>query len=272
MQHNFRIVLNLSAACLLTAVFLGTFAKPAYSDTTGFLSLINSYRQQSGAGALAEDQNLTNSACWLAADMGNKGYFDHTDSLGRTMVQRLNAFGVSGSLAENIFYTTAGSSANYAFDAWKNSHGHNANMLNSAYTRIGIGRVNIHSRWFWATDFANGSAASLTNQCEATTNSPPPPSVKPKSTPAPPLPTQTVDVQKPQPTQVATNATVQAQTVLNETTKSATLSSKTVRFGTASANNFGVSVLVKNLEIALIGLGNLVLFGVLFWRFYNKFH
>ena len=182
---------HLLAACSLTAIFLGTLANPARADTTGFLSLINSYRQQNGAGTLVEDQNLTNSSCWFADDMGAKNYFpyDHVDSQGRTMNKRLTDFGVSGSRSENIFYTTSGSSANYAFDAWKGSSGHNTNMLGSAYTRIGIGRANYNGRWYWVTDFANGSATTMTNQCgQLAVQQPlppaPPPTVK-KTTPPP---------------------------------------------------------------------------------------
>ncbi len=51
---------------------------------------------------------------------------------------RVTALGYGYSaIAENIF---AGSSnAQTAFDAWMNSTGHRDNMLNPAYTEIGIG-------------------------------------------------------------------------------------------------------------------------------------
>ncbi len=253
----------------LTVAFLGRFSNPVLADSTGFLSLINSYRAQNGVGALVEDQNLTNAACWFADDMGAKNYFpsDHVDSQGRSMSQRLTDFGVSGSRAENIFYTTQGSSANYAFDAWENSSGHNTNMLSGTYTRIGIGRANYSGRWYWVTDFANGSANALANQCGISVAPPPPPPVAKKPPPPPPAAVETPTTLSPIETQIATTtATVSAKTA----PKSATTSTKIVKID--SPTNKRDLTLVQGVTATTIVFGNLALLAFLTFKLYRHRH
>lgn len=270
-MQRFLFSFYLIAACSLTAIFLGIFANPARADTTGFLSLLNSYRQQNKLGTLVEDQNLTNSACWLATDLDING-FNHTDSQNRDMSQRLTDFGVSdGSRAENIFYTTAGSDANYAFTAWKNSPGHNANMLGSAYTRIGIGRANVSGKWYWVTDFASGAVVSLNNQCGVAVNLTPPPAPAPKPTvkSAPTPPPAPVAITEP-PTQL-TVATSSAENVdLKVATDSATTSAKVVRIDSPTKETNGTS-LVKGSFLVVSLLGYLMLFGFIFWQLFHHF-
>jgi hypothetical protein len=124
-------------------------------EETAFLGLINKYRKDNGKGELKINTNLTTASKWLSQDMATKGYFDHTDSQGRDFFTRLKAFGYSTAPAgENI---AAGYMlASETFLQWKNSPGHNANMLSGDYTVIGIGRAyNASSKfkWYWTTDF-----------------------------------------------------------------------------------------------------------------------
>jgi len=267
-QAYIKSLLNLLKTALpLTIVFSGIFTTPVSADATGFLSLINNYRQQNGVSTLVEDQNLTNAACWFASDLGaNNPKFDdpaHTDSQGRSMGQRLTDFGVSGSRAENIFSTTAGSSAQYAFDSWKGSSGHNTNMLNSIYTRIGIGRANLNGKWYWATDFANGSATSLTSQCGISTTppSPTPPNPNPSMSQTPSQeskPTPKVETQVP-----AIN--------LNEPTRSASRNLNLVEISTFSAQSAESFGLVKGISLGSLVLVNIALFGLVFWKLLRWF-
>lgn len=258
-----------------STLYLGVFVVPVKADTTGFLSLINSYRQQNGIGILAEDQNLTNAACWFAADMGTNNYFpsDHVDSQGRSMSQRLTDFGISGSRAENIFYTTSGSGANYAFDTWKNSAGHNTNMLNSTYTRIGIGRANYNGKWYWVTDFASGSVTNLTNQCgqtvSQTTQTPPPPPSSPKK----PAPVNTIppvtEVSEPVPSVEITVATTTATISAEIATKSATKTPKFIKIEDKPKEEN--RTLVQGAAATTIVLGNLAIFGFIVFRLFRKY-
>lgn len=119
-----------------------------------FFSLINMYRQASGIAALALSPGATEAARWHARDMGESGYFSHTDSLGRDPSARVADFGYSGTAGENA---AAGNSAAIGtFCQWKNSPGHNANMLRPEFRVIGIGSETVQSSQYgsyWSTPF-----------------------------------------------------------------------------------------------------------------------
>lgn len=274
MRNFSRLPLPTFVYLISLAVFLFVFSGIAKADTTGFLSLINNYRSQNGLGTLSEDQNLTNAACWFASDMGAKNYFpgDHVDSLGRSMSQRLSDFGINGSRAENIYYTTAGSSANNAFNDWKESSGHNENMLNGTYTRIGIGRANFSGKWYWVTDFANGSATTPNNQCGVSITPPPTPQPTPppapvkKTPPPPPISAEPTPVETPAPEtplepEIATLSAKLAS-------KAATKSAKLIELNKNENNKKGLT-LVQGAAATTIVLGNLILFAFIVLNLYK---
>ena len=74
--------------------------------------------------------------------MGVNAYFAHDDTpIARSWSQRSRDCGYTYNtgMGENI---AAGyPNAQAVFDGWKNSPGHNSNMLGSGYTTIGIGKV-----------------------------------------------------------------------------------------------------------------------------------
>ena len=126
------------------------------AEEAAFCTLINNYRATKGLSALMVSEKLTVASEWLSADMAAKNYFSHTDSLGRDPFQRMTAFGYSYSTwrGENIAAGNATAAA--TFDQWKNSSGHNANMLNANYKVIGIGKATNSAatyRNYWTTDF-----------------------------------------------------------------------------------------------------------------------
>jgi uncharacterized protein YkwD len=135
------------------------------AEETAFLTIINNYRTQNGLATLNASPSLNRASVWMGADMAAKNYFNHTDSLGRQWDQRMaqcDVARVPPSLwSENIaaWYETAAS----VFDGWKNSPGHNQNMLNPGFRSIGIARVastlptakNTTPGWYWVTDFSN---------------------------------------------------------------------------------------------------------------------
>ena len=126
------------------------------AEEQAFLGLINNYRAENGLSALTMSTNLNRSATWLAADMGVKNYFSHTDSLGRSPSTRAQNCDYPSGAGENIAAGGAWSSASSVFNAWRNSSGHNANMLNGSYRQIGISRVYTSGStygWYWVTDF-----------------------------------------------------------------------------------------------------------------------
>lgn len=102
--------------------------------------LVNKERTERGLKALTLDDTLSNVATKKAQDMVDKGYFDHTSPTYGSPFEMLRRFGVQYSSAgENI---AAGQmTAQEVMDSWMNSSGHRANILNSDYTKIGIGYV-----------------------------------------------------------------------------------------------------------------------------------
>jgi uncharacterized protein YkwD len=126
------------------------------SEEIAFLGLINDYRAQNGLGALQVSISLTKSSDWMSTDMATTGNFSHTDTLGRDPSARMEAYGYDTSYywGENIAGGNA--TAQDTFTQWKNSPGHNANMLGSSYKVIGIARAQNPSSaygWYWTTDF-----------------------------------------------------------------------------------------------------------------------
>lgn len=136
-------------------------------EEAAFLSLINQYRSAHGLGALSTSANLMRSATWLAADMGARGYFSHTDRLGRNTSTRARDCGYPGPAGENIAAGSNWETGQDAFNAWRDSPSHNENMLNAPYTKIGIARVYVPGSqylWYWVTDFGfndDGTTADL---------------------------------------------------------------------------------------------------------------
>ena len=102
-----------------------------------FVKLLNLHRQNQGLQPVTVSMQGTEAARWMANDMGTKNYFSHTEPSGRDAFQRMASFGFT-SQAENIAVGNADAQATFCM--WKNSAGHNSNML-SASQAIGIGRA-----------------------------------------------------------------------------------------------------------------------------------
>ena len=188
-----KLALALALLALSLAAVFGLAARPTAaltncdadpsldSEEQAFLQLINDHRQQNGLAALSPSDTLDRSAQWKSDHMANNNYFAHDDTpINRTWIQRIRdcGYGYQTSIGENI---AAGmDTAAEAFDAWKNSPGHNANMLGAGYTAIGIGRAyNAGSTydWYWSTEFG-GFADAYTSGST--------PTPAPTQTPAPP--------------------------------------------------------------------------------------
>lgn len=127
------------------------------SEELEFLRLINEYRAQNGRGPLQISVTLTKASQWMATDMATNNYLGHTDSLNRGADVRIDWFGYPRSTwGENC--AAGHADAQNTFLQWKNSAGHNANMLGSAFQAIGIGRaynVNATYKSYWTTDFGS---------------------------------------------------------------------------------------------------------------------
>jgi len=115
------------------------------------IRLVNAERAKYGLAALQEDAALTRTARMKSQDMRDNRYFDHNSPTYGTPFQLMKSQGISYRTAgENIAMGYATPEA--VVNAWMNSSGHRANILNSSYTRIGVGYV--ESGNYWTQHFA----------------------------------------------------------------------------------------------------------------------
>ncbi|GGY43931.1 CAP domain-containing protein [Streptomyces djakartensis] len=112
------------------------------------LSLVNEERAKVGCSPVAANSALTELAQSYSEDMAARGFFDHTDPNGRTPWDRAAKAGISNLGGENIARGQADAAA--VMDAWMNSPGHRANILNCDFKTLGVG-VKLGSGGPWWT-------------------------------------------------------------------------------------------------------------------------
>ena len=108
--------------------------------------LVNEQRAQYGLKPLTENWELSRVARYKSQDMVDNRYFSHTSPTYGSPFQMIRAFGLSFRTAgENIAYGQRTPQA--VVNAWMNSSGHRANILNASYTQIGVGYVASGNYW-----------------------------------------------------------------------------------------------------------------------------
>ncbi|MFC2947698.1 CAP domain-containing protein [Virgibacillus sediminis] len=100
--------------------------------------LVNEKRTEEGLAPLTPDTDMDNLALIKAKDMADNDYFDHVSPTLGTPFDLLTAGGIEyTSAGENI---AAGRTiAEEVMERWMNSPGHRQNIMNPAYTHIGVG-------------------------------------------------------------------------------------------------------------------------------------
>lgn len=122
---------------------------PASGPADRVVQLVNQARAQEGCGALSVDDRLAAAAKGHSDDMAARGYFSHTSQDGRSAGDRMSAAGYPSPGGENIAQGQRG--AEEVHEAWMNSDGHRANILNCGYATIGVG---LHAdSWTWTQNF-----------------------------------------------------------------------------------------------------------------------
>ena len=124
-------------------------APVAPSTAAQVISLVNDQRAKAGCKPLDEESHLTKAAQDYSDDMSARSFFSHTNPEGVTFDQRIKNAGYSKPGAENI--AKGQTSATQVMDAWMNSEGHRANILNCSLTKIGVGLTT--AGWYWVQDF-----------------------------------------------------------------------------------------------------------------------
>ncbi|MEU9577131.1 CAP domain-containing protein [Streptomyces chilikensis] len=101
------------------------------------LQLVNQERSAAGCSPVKADGELVELADDFSRAMAEQGFFDHTDPSGATPWDRAEAAGVSNLGGENIARGQADAAA--VMEAWMNSDGHRANILNCDFKSLGVG-------------------------------------------------------------------------------------------------------------------------------------
>ncbi len=110
------------------------------------INLVNKIRQENGLKPLTANWELSRVARYKSQDMADNGYFSHTSPTYGAPSTMIKNFGLSFRRSgENIAkgYRTPQA----VVDGWMNSSGHRANILNAAYTQIGVGYVAAGNHW-----------------------------------------------------------------------------------------------------------------------------
>ncbi len=101
--------------------------------------LVNEVRAKAGLGRLRFDERLRTAARAHSKDMAKRNFCAHENPDGVTPAERMPAAGYSAPGAENV--ARGQESPRVVMDAWMNSPGHRANLLNPQFTAIGVGVV-----------------------------------------------------------------------------------------------------------------------------------
>jgi uncharacterized protein YkwD len=170
----------------VAALFVSLATSPAEvatgqlgGDEESLLELINAHRADNGLSALDFSSTLTDVAAWMSRDMAEKDYFSHTDSLGRDPFQRMADFGYNYNTWKGENLAAGSDTPQMTFQLWRDSPGHNANMLNSNFVVVGLAKAYGSGStygWYWAAEFGGYDDGG---------GPPPTPEPSPTSTPEP---------------------------------------------------------------------------------------
>ncbi|MGW0844011.1 CAP domain-containing protein [Streptomyces sp. NPDC002787] len=115
------------------------------------LLLVNEERAKAGCSPVAANSDLAKLAEAFSEDMALRGFFDHTNPDGQDPWDRATALGIIGLGGENIARGQA--TAEAVMEAWMNSPGHRANILNCDFKTLGVGVHMGDGGPWWTQDF-----------------------------------------------------------------------------------------------------------------------
>ncbi|GAA0683001.1 hypothetical protein GCM10010193_41000 [Kitasatospora atroaurantiaca] len=116
------------------------------------LDLVNTERARAGCAAVRSNSKLQAAAQGHSDDMAARNFFDHTNPDGEGPQPRIEAQGYRWSTwGENIARGQRDATA--VMTSWMNSPGHKANILNCAFTELGVGVHQGTGGPWWTQDF-----------------------------------------------------------------------------------------------------------------------
>ncbi|MFG3440198.1 CAP domain-containing protein [Nonomuraea sp. NPDC047897] len=124
-----------------------TASTGASSVEDAVVKLTNQARASKGCRPLVHDPKLHTAAERHSADMAARGFFDHSSPDGRDPGDRVKASGFApiSTWGENI--AMGQRTAAQVVQGWLDSPGHRANIMNCAFTHIGVGHVTKGPYW-----------------------------------------------------------------------------------------------------------------------------
>jgi len=134
----------------------GSTTAPASTSGVSIASMLaqhNQLRSSLGLPALKANSTLSLVAQRQAAYMSSIGNISHYDASGGQVWDRADGAGYNWTtIGENVAYSTQPQGI---FNLWKGSPGHYQNMVNPAYSEIGLGRVVNGRTEYWSVVFAH---------------------------------------------------------------------------------------------------------------------
>lgn len=124
---------------------------PAQSEAAAVLQLVNQERAKAGCQPVTHDAPLARLATDFSRDMAERGFFSHTDPDGRSPWDRAEAAGIRNLGGENIARGQRNAAA--VMEAWMNSDGHRANILNCNFKTLGVGVHHGSGGPWWTQNF-----------------------------------------------------------------------------------------------------------------------
>jgi uncharacterized protein YkwD len=115
------------------------------------LELVNVERAKVGCSPVAANSALADLAGAFSKAMADQGFFDHTDPSGATPWDRAAKAGITTLGGENIARGQSDPAA--VMEAWMNSPGHKANILNCDFKTLGVGVQFGPGGPWWTQDF-----------------------------------------------------------------------------------------------------------------------
>lgn len=131
----------------------GSVSQGNQSYVQQVINLVNQERAKAGLSPLTESAAVSQAAVVRAQEISKS--FSHTRPDGSSFSTALDQSGASyHTSGENIAYGQE--TPEMVMNSWMNSQGHRANILNSKYTKIGVGYyVDGNGRSHWAQLFTN---------------------------------------------------------------------------------------------------------------------
>jgi uncharacterized protein YkwD len=135
------------------AVAAESDAVPTERIASAILARVNSERAAFDLPPLFDADEARLAAIWRAWDMASAGYLGHQSPAGLSVEDVLQGQGVGTALVgENVARCNADSALveSAVWSSWMNSPAHRDNILDSRFTRVGVGVVMLNG-WYYVS-------------------------------------------------------------------------------------------------------------------------